>query len=133
MPFDLSYANLQLVLLFLQIIDILKQLDVLLHDQRLLLFVRGLILQQQVTKIRQTNLFLLALFRLFPVLISIADLLPGFSLRLNNFFVVINDLEAAFLLEILASLFGLLFPDLKIIILFFGAHIDFVKVNDPLL
>lgn len=67
------------------------------------------------------------------MLVSIADLLPGFSLRLDNFFVIINDLEAAFILEILASLFGLLFPDLKIIILFFGAHIDFVEVNYPLL
>jgi hypothetical protein len=80
------------VLLFLQIIDILKQLDVLLHDQRLLLFVRGLILQQQVTKIGQTDLFLLALFRLLSVLVSIADLLPSFSPRFDNFFAIIYDL-----------------------------------------
>jgi hypothetical protein len=64
------------------------------------------------------------------VLISVTNLLTGFSPRLDRLSSLIGlFFEATFLFEILASLLSLLFSDLQVIIFFFCANINFVKVN----
>jgi len=54
-------TDFELVLLLFQIVNVLEQLDILFHDQRLLLLMTCLILEEQVSVVGKTDFLLFAL------------------------------------------------------------------------
>jgi hypothetical protein len=129
---NLTLSDLQRMLLFPQIIDFLKQLDIFFHDKRLFLLMTILIFLKIFSQIIQVYFHLLSLLWLFSMDIRLADFiftlfpwLTGFLLISIHF-----SFKSTILCQVSFTLLRLLCKNLSVIFLFHDININFVQVHN---